>query len=115
RLYDEISTMKRCLVNSQVSKHLVFSFLPVDVVFGHTINVFSVEAHTAFAVLQSRVHEGWARLLSSSMKTDLRYTPSDCFETFPFPHPDPRSVIDSLEEIGEQLYTTRAAFMVDTD
>ena len=49
------------------------------------------------------------------MKTDLRYTPSDCFETFPFPQPDPRTVIDSLERIGEKLYNTRATFMVDTD
>src|SRR5690606_34785975 len=64
---------------------------------------------------QSRVHEGWARLLSSSMKTDLRYTPSDCFETFPFPQPDPRSAIPSLEAIGQQLYDARAKYMVDTD
>ena len=37
------------------------------------------------SVLQSRVHEVWARFMASSMKDDLRYTPSDCFETFPFP------------------------------
>jgi hypothetical protein len=33
----------------------------------------------------SRPHELWARFFGSSMKDDLRYTPSDCFETFPFP------------------------------
>jgi hypothetical protein len=49
------------------------------------------------------------------MKTDLRYAASDCFETFPFPQPDPRTVIPSLEAIGERLYTERAAYMVDTN
>jgi hypothetical protein len=36
------------------------------------------------------------------------------FETFPFPQPDPRAVIPALEDIGERLYTARAAYMVDT-
>ena len=44
------------------------------------------------------------------MKDDLRYTPSDCFETFPFPtagrsHP-------ALEAAGEAYYDFRAALMV---
>ena len=39
----------------------------------------------------------------------------DCFETFPFPNPDPRSVIPELEAIGQQLYEARAQYMVDTN
>ena len=98
-LYQAIAPLDRCLVNSQVTKHLVFAFQPTNRIFGHTLYAYPLDAYTAFAVLQSRIHEGWARLLSSSMKTDLRYAASDCFETFPFPEPDPRAifyVIDSL-------------------
>jgi hypothetical protein len=47
--------------------------------------VIALESYGAFAVLQCRVHEVWARFLGSSMKDDLRYTTTDCFETFPFP------------------------------
>lgn len=36
-------------------------------------------------VMQSRVHEIWVRFFASSLEERLRYTPSDCFETFPFP------------------------------
>ena len=44
------------------------------------------------------------------MKDDLRYTPSDCFETFPVPedwraHP-------ALEAVGKAYYEFRAALMV---
>lgn len=77
--------------------------------------VFSFHAGTSFAILQSRIHEPWARLLSSSLEDRLRYAASDCFETFPFPKPDPRTVIPELEAIGERLYEARARFMVDTD
>ena len=98
-----------------MSKHLVFAFQPTEQVFSHTLYVYPLPASTSFTVLQSRIHEPWARLLSSSMKNDLRYAASDCFETFPFPEPDPRSVVPALETIGEKLHEVRATFMVETD
>jgi hypothetical protein len=49
------------------------------------------------------------------MKTDLRYAASDCFDTFPFPQPDPRTIIPTVESAGEALYEARARFMVDTN
>ena len=48
--------------------------------------VFPSDAEWLFAILQSRPHELWAAFFSSSLKTDLRYSPSDCFENFPFPN-----------------------------
>lgn len=74
----------------------------------HNAITFSTDA--PFAVLQSRVHELWARVFASSMKDDLRYTPSDCFETFPFPadfETDP-----ALEAAGRAYHDHRAALMI---
>jgi hypothetical protein len=48
------------------------------------------------------------------MKTDLNYSASDCFETFPFPMPDPRAVLPAVEAAGERLYEARARFMVES-
>ena len=81
--------------------------------YAHYVIVFAYEAYAAFCVLQSRVHEVWARFFASSMKDDLRYTPSDCFETFPFPEgfeTDAR-----LEEAGREYYEFRAELMVQND
>ena len=47
------------------------------------------------------------------MEDRLRYTPSDCFETFPFPkdfESDPE-----LEAIGKEYYEFRAALMIRND
>jgi type I restriction-modification system DNA methylase subunit len=114
-LYEAIAGLRRCLVTSEVAKHLCLSFQPIDRVFTKQLFVFPFDQHTQFAVLQSRVHEPWARLLSSSMKNDLRYATSDCFETFPFPQPDPRAVISPVEASGGRLYTEREKYMVDTN
>lgn len=38
---------------------------------------------------------------------------ADCFETFPFPEPDPRAVIPALETIGKELDDARKAHMQD--
>lgn len=114
-LYAAIAPLSRCLVTSIHSKHLVLARVSPRQVFSHALVVFPLDCFSAFAVLQSRVHEPWARLLSSSLEDRLRYSASDCFETFPFPQPDPRAVIPPLEAIGERLYEARAAFMRETD
>lgn len=113
-LFSAIAPLGRCLVNSQVSKHLVFAFQPTDRIFSHTLNVFALDRGSHFAVLQSRIHEPWARLHGSTMKTDLRYTASSCFETFPFP---PAGTLESggaVDAAGERLYEARARYMVET-
>ena len=57
-----------------------------DMVYSPTpLIVFPFDTYAAFCALQSRPHEIWARFFGSSLKDDLRYTPSDCFETYPFP------------------------------
>lgn len=115
-LYALLESIRRCLVTAcGATKHLALSFQPTGRVFSHLLYVFPLDSYTAFAVLQSRVHEPWARLLSSSLEDRLRYAASDCFDTFPFPLPDPRAIIPEVEAAGEALYEARAKFMVDTD
>lgn len=114
-LYAALATLSQCIATSIHSKYLMFSLQPTDRVFSHGCYVFAFDAYTAFAVLQSRIHEPWARLLSSSLEDRLRYAASDCFDTFPFPHSDPRTVIPAVEAAGQALYEARAKYMVDTD
>jgi len=109
-LYEAIAPLERCLVTARVAKHLCFSFQPTDRVLNEKLFVFPLPTFSAFAVLQSRVHSAWTWLLSSTMKNDLNYSNTDCFENFPFPNPNP-----ALETDGERLYEARARFMLDTN
>ncbi|KYF68776.1 hypothetical protein BE15_08765 [Sorangium cellulosum] len=108
-----LAPLRRCLVAARVTKHLCFAFQPVDRTFSDQLCVFAIEDHARFAVLQSRAHEAWARLLSSTMGEGLRYAPSDCVETFPFPRPEHLGPGGPLEAAGERLYAARARLMTE--
>src|SRR5262249_34891595 len=85
-LYSAIAHMDRVLVtNCGATPHFALAFQPTDRVFANTLAVIAHESFAAFCSLQSRPHELWARFFGSSLEDRLRYTPSDCFETFPFP------------------------------
>ena len=84
-LYDAVSGLKSVLACAQTSRSLAFSFLPSNIVFSHKVIVLALDSYAAFAIVQSTVHLEWAYLFGSTLKDDPVYTPSDCYETFPFP------------------------------
>ena len=112
-LYAAISDLDRILAISRVGQHVAFAFIPADLVYADSVVVVSGGTNAAFCALQSRPHENWTRFFASSMKDDLRYTPSDCFETFPFP--ENWEARPDLEAVGKEYYEFRAALMVRND
>ncbi len=105
--------LTRVLVGSQVSKWLCLVWLPADWVFSHKLNVFADDSDSFFTVLQSRCHEVWSRFFSSTSMELLSYSPSDCFENFPFPENWQTNPI--LEAAGKTYYDFRADLMVRND
>ena len=109
-LHAAIANLDQVLTISRVGQHVAFTVLDNETVYADSTIVFPLTTRAAFCTLQSRVHEIWARFFGSSMKDDLRYTPSDCFETFPFPeHWETRPV---LEAAGREYHDFRAALLV---
>jgi hypothetical protein len=108
-----LTRVNACLALSSPSQHLVFSRIATNVIVSHPATVIASDSWSEFTILQSRIHEVWARFMASSMKDDLRYTPSDCFETFPFPERFEES--ETLAAAGEAYYNYRAELMVRTD
>ena len=64
-----------------------------------------------YSVVQSTIHEIWARKYSMSLKQDLQYSPSDCFETYPFPANQWQQPNLALAELGERYHEHRRALM----
>ncbi len=115
QLTDTIAEAKisRVLVNSRVSERLQLAFVSTGMVYAETLIVYPFETYAVLCALQSRPHEIWARFFASSMGDGLRYTPSDCFETYPFPE-DWETRTD-LEAVGKEYYEFRAALMLRND
>ena len=112
-LQSAIVGLHQVLAISLTTSHIQFAFQCRSQVFGHTLIILPLPTHAAFCAVQSRPHELWARFFGSSLEDRLRYTPSDCFETFPFP--DGWEMHPALEAAGETYYDFRAALMTEND
>jgi len=108
-----IAGLERVLVISRVGNAFAFCFMHGRMVFSERLVVFPLSTNAHFSTLQSRVHEIWARFFSSTLKDDLMYAPSDCFETFPFP--EGWETRPALEAAGRAYYDFRAALMARND
>ena len=112
-LYRELTKCSNCFALSRVSPHLAVAMLSATLVPSDRLAVFPGSNWSLFAMLQSQVHEIWARFFGSTLKDDLMYSPADGFETFPFPVDYEMS--ERLAAVGETYYNYRAELMVKTD
>jgi len=109
-LFAAARSLRRVVAIARVTRHVVFGFLPTGIVYNEKLVVFPTESPGSLALLQSRLHDSWAWFFSSTMKDDLNYSPTDCFETFPFPEDFETS--PALEGAGKAYYEFRADLMV---
>ena len=71
------------MVRARIANIHSVALVANDRVFNEKTVVF---VDVPFSVMQSTIHEIWAREHSSTLRKDMQYTPSDCFDTFPFPN-----------------------------
>ncbi|MFD4878357.1 Eco57I restriction-modification methylase domain-containing protein [Streptomyces sp. NPDC058420] len=101
-----IKGLDRVLVVALVSR----TVMPVRVasrqVLSHKLGVFATAEDADLALLSSSIHSNWAWRNSSTMKADLNYSPSDAFETLPYPTPTIQ-----MKAVGGNLERHRAELM----
>lgn len=112
-LQNELKSITKCFVTSVVTKYLNFTIFDTDVIFSNAIYVLALEEYYYYSILQSSLHNEWARKYSSSLETRLRYVTTDCFETFPFPQNLIKEIELTLEKIGEEYHEFRRQLMLD--
>ena len=86
-----LSGLSRYIATPRVSKHRIFVWVESNVLCNDSTDVFAFDDDYSFGVLHSRIHELWARAMGTQLReaeSGFRYTPTTCFETFPFPEPD---------------------------
>ena len=120
-MYAALGIQERVLVVAQTSKYKGFTDLARRHVFDQKLVVFTADQRSSLAILQSTTHVSWAEFMGSSMKDDPVYTPTLCYEPFPFPtalldsaanDPPHDATRQSLEAIGERYHQFRSELMV---
>ncbi|OYW05420.1 MAG: hypothetical protein B7Z61_06205 [Acidobacteria bacterium 37-71-11] len=99
-----------------VAKHGFLVFVDAIVVPANLLIVVARSDDYFFGVLHSRIHEVWALRMGTRLETRPRYTPTTCFETFPFPWPpgkepqdDPR--VEAIAEAARELDRLRSTWL----
>ena len=115
-----IEGKSRYIATPTVAKHRLFVWLEHPTLPDHQLIVFAREDDYFFGVLHSKPHELWARATGTQLReatSGFRYTPTTCFETFPFPwspgtepgEDDPR--VAAIAEAARDLVAKRDAWL----
>ncbi len=82
-----IGNLDRFIVTPSVAKHRLFVWLEKGTIPDHQLYIFARDDDYFFGVLHSKLHEIWSLRMCTwlGVGNDPRYTPTTCFETFPFP------------------------------
>ncbi|MGA2604396.1 MAG: DNA methyltransferase [Verrucomicrobiia bacterium] len=99
-----LATLPRSLATPELAKHRVFVWRTPEHLCNQQTLVFARADDYFFGILHSRFHEIWALKLGTRLETRPRYTPTTCFETFPFPQPSPEqeaAIAAAAKELNE--------------
>lgn len=105
-LKEAIGRLDRFLVTPAVSKHRLFIWISAPSNPDHALIAFARSDDYFFGVLHSRIHEVWSLAQGTRLETRPRYTPTTCFETFPFPHPTAAQQA-AIAEVARELDALR--------
>jgi SAM-dependent methyltransferase len=106
-LIDRIEKMDRYIATSRVAswrRATVFSYVDSSVRPGDSLSVFTLDDDYSFGILSSSIHRTWFEARCSTLKSDLRYTSTTVWDSFPWPQtPSDRNVRDIVKIVCEIL------------
>jgi hypothetical protein len=109
RFYTDARKKPRIIAWTIVSKYLVFQFVDPENLYTHGIKLLLDARFSVFATLQSSIHYEWALATASKLGGTLRYSTSDCLDTFPFPRIEQQAAaLDVAGQAYEQCRTLLA-------
>ena len=111
-----VEGFERYLVTPQTSKHRIFAWLDLEILPDGAVTAIAAEDDYTFGVLHSRIHEVWSLRQGTSLGqgNDPRYTPSTCFDKFPFPRPTQKQV-NEVEKWAKHLDDLRSQLLEGDD
>lgn len=102
-----VEGLAHVIVMALVSKTAMPVMVNTGQVFAHKLAVFATDDTSMLAWLSSAPHYWWTVNQSSTMKTDINYSPTDVFETLPLPE-----MTREMRILGARLDTFRRDLML---
>lgn len=109
---EALESLPRFITGNRIGKRFLFCWADASVCPSDLTIVFAFDDDYSMGILMSSSHGAWAHSESSTLRVDLRYTPTSCFETFPWPQPDD-GVRNEIGELAKRLIERRQAICVE--
>lgn len=109
---DPIDGLPRYIAGNRIGKRFLFYWADSATCPSDLTIVFAFDDDYSMGVLTSSAHLEWAMSEASSLEDRPRYTPTSCFETFPWPEPT-AGQRDEIGRISAALIERRQAICVE--
>ncbi len=109
-----LAPLARYVAGNRIGKRFLFCWADQSVCPSDLTVVFAFDDDYSIGILTSSVHQVWAHSESSTLEDRPRYTPTSCFETFPWPQPDD-GLRSEIGEIAKRLVERRQAICVENE
>jgi SAM-dependent methyltransferase len=96
---------------SRVSKWIIFLPISDHWLPGDSTTAITSDDFYVLGIITSQAHRSWVIAQSSTLKGDIRYTLSTCFQTFPFPQTPTQRQIDAIRATTLELHEYRSTQM----
>lgn len=107
RFFAAMAGKGKILACPSTSKYLLMTFIEEGWIPSHSVKLFAYCGMPEFSVMQSSVHEVWARQQSGKLGQTLAYNLSKGFATFPWPD----NLSDSVS--GREFYEKRSLYCAE--
>jgi hypothetical protein len=109
-----IESLPRFIAGNAQGKRFLFCWVDARVCPSNLTNVFAFDDDYAIGILTSSIHGAWAHSESSTLEDRPRYTPTSCFETFPWPQPNDGARAE-IGQITRSLIERRQVICVENE
>ncbi len=112
-LRESLKSPSRFIATPRVSKHRLFVWIQKETLPDSALIAIARDDDYTFGVLHSGIHELWSRASGTQLReveSGFRYTPTTCFETFPFPQPTGEQR-EAIAEAAKKLNELREGWL----
>ena len=108
KLRKAASPFNKVIAVPETSEHLLFRYLPADVIFSGSLFAICTDSPTIFGILSSLIHAVWAKAHGNNLGAgnQNRYNATRTFQTFPFPKgmtPDIPAVHYATDSLAQSI------------
>lgn len=106
-----LAPLERFIGMNRYGKRVLTAWEPTDLCPSGQVIAFALDDDFAMGVLTSSLHAGWAWQHSSTLRVDIRYTPTSAFETFTWPSGER----DVVADVTTRLLVRRSEICLEQD